>query len=90
MNSIGCSIQSTDFATIAPTIKEMLDNFWVGTEKSKNKILPPKDDKLCLLSQYNPQSTNTALKIALNKKQQTYLTAMFSYGTNYFEGGFKI
>ena len=70
MNSIGCSVQSTNSAIVAPTIKEMLDIFCVGTEKSKNKILPPKDDQLCLLSQYNPQSTSTALKKALNKKPQ--------------------
>ena len=71
MNSIGCSEKVTNSARLAPTIKEMLDIFCVGTEKSKNKILPPKDDKLCPLSHYNPQSTSKALKDVLSKKQKS-------------------
>ena len=52
MTSIGCSPHEISAAELAPSIKEMLDSFCVGTEKKKKVPLPPKDDLLCRLADY--------------------------------------
>ena len=75
MDSIGCSIEETNKAKLAPTIKDMLESFCVGTEKKKNVPLPPKDDELCPLSEYLSVSTSKSLKNILRKKKKTMLPA---------------
>ena len=49
METIGCSNQELEKAKIATSIKEVLVDFCVGTEKKKNIPLPPREDLLCPL-----------------------------------------
>ena len=77
MTSIGCSPHEISAAELAPSIKEMLDSFCVGTEKKKKVPLPPKDDLLCRLADYKPMSTSKSIKNVFNKKRKVVSSLKF-------------
>ena len=67
MKSIGVPEADLKKAQLSDTIQEMLLDFCVGTEKRKQRPLPPRDDQLCPLKQYSHISTSSSLKKKLVK-----------------------
>jgi hypothetical protein len=62
MKSIGVPEADLKKAKLSDTIQDMLDGFCVGTEKRKQRPLPPRDDQLCPLRLYDHVSTSSSLK----------------------------
>ena len=62
MKSIGVPEADLKKAKLSDTIQDMLDDFCVGTEKRKQRPLPPRDDQLCPLRLYDHVSTSSSLK----------------------------
>ena len=74
MEVIGCSNQELAKAKVATSIKDVLEDFCVGTEKKKKIPLPPREDLLCPLRHLKIKSTNNSLGARLKNKRRKKTT----------------